>query len=302
LIRGIIGLIAIYILSPWKPGFAFSKRALKELLNFGIPYQFKTFIAVLKDDGVTIVLGRLLGQANLGYIGMARRWSQLPLRFFMDSVTKVTFPAFSRMQEEKDHLAKAVGKSIFFITFLSFPAILGLVAISPVLVRVIPKYNQWIPALVPLGLVSIDSLFASITTQLTNTLDATGRIKTTFKLMLMWTFLTISLVPVLAIKYGVIGAAWGYALTGMTSIVAILIVKKFVNFSFWESFGKTFTCSFVMFLVLILLRGYLSVNVSSLLFLILVGGVVYMSLSIIFMGYSILHDVKKGLFGVFSKN
>lgn len=301
LIRGVIGLITMYALSPWKPGFSLSVASLKDLLRFGVPYQLKTFVSVLKDDGMTILLGSILGPLGLGYLGMARRWSQLPLRFFMDNVTKVTFPAFARMQDDKDHLKRTITRSIFFITFLAFPAIVGLVVISPLLVRVVPKYNQWIPALIPLAIISIDTVFGSFTTQLTNALDATGRIKTSFKLTIMWTVLTFVLVPVLAIKFGVIGASVAYALVGVSSVVAIIVAQKHFHFSLWEGVGKTGISAALMGVILFVLRGLLPIELYSLWILLLVGAVSYSVLVFATIGITLLDDVKKALSATFRK-
>ena len=101
---------------------------------------------------------------------------------------------------------------------------------APILVGVVPKYNHWTPALVPLIFVSINFLFAATTTQLTNLLNAIGKIKITFYLMVMWTVLSWVFIPFLAIKFGVIGASIGYALVGASSIVAIILARKYVNF------------------------------------------------------------------------
>jgi O-antigen/teichoic acid export membrane protein len=104
LVRGIVGLIAIYILKPWKPALALNKGSLRKLLTFGVPYQINTFLATIKDDGMTVFLGRILGSSGLGLLGWAQKWAYTPLRLFLDHVLKVTFPAFSRMQDEKEHL------------------------------------------------------------------------------------------------------------------------------------------------------------------------------------------------------
>ena len=69
LARGVVGLIAIYILQPWVPGFAFSRASLSGLLKFGLPYQANTFLATIKDDGMTAVLGGILGPAGVGFLG-----------------------------------------------------------------------------------------------------------------------------------------------------------------------------------------------------------------------------------------
>jgi len=65
-----------------------------------------------------------------------------------------------------------------------------------------------------LNVIGVNTIFASITTPITNLLNAVGKIKITFYLMLMWTVLTYLIVLPLALKYGVNGAALGYALLG----------------------------------------------------------------------------------------
>jgi len=301
LARGIVGLVVMYIIKPWKPGVALSRTSLKGLLKFGVPYQVNTFLAVIKDDGLTAVLGGILGVGPMGILVWAQKWGQAPLRFFMDHVIKVTFPAFSRMQDKKDHLTRSVTRSIFFICFLVFPSVIGLLVIAPVLVRVVPRYEQWIPALIPLSLVSINTVFAAASTQLTNMFNATGKIKLTFKLMIMWTVLTWMVVPFLAIKRGVVGAASGYALVGLTSIIVIYLAKKMINFSLTESIIKPAIAAVVMGLITFAIKGVLSVSFTSVWLLIIAGMISYFSVIYILYGSSIVVDIRKGINTLLSK-
>jgi len=295
LIRGAVGLVTIYILEPWKPGLAFSKKSLKELLSFGLPYQANTFLAVMKDDGMTIVLGSILGPAGVGILGTAQRLAQYPLRFFLDTVTKVTFPTFSRMQDNIGELEKSVTRTIFFITFLVFPAIVGIVLLTPLIIEIIPRYQKWEPAILPLYLLSTNTFLAAVTTQLTNLLNATGRIKVTFKLMIMWSVLTWIFVPILSLKYGVVGSAVGYALVGASSAVAIYIVKRMIDFSLTLSFYKPFVSSMVMAVVIVVAKYFLPANLLSLMIIIVLGGLAYILASYVFIGISIIDDAKRGL-------
>jgi len=299
--RGVVGLILIYIIRPWLPGFALSKKSLKKLLTFGVPYQANTLLATLKDDGMTIILGSILGPAGVGLLGWAQKWGQAPLRFFMDHVIKVTFPAFSRMQDEKEHLKQSVTRSLFFISFLVFPMLAALIALSPVLVSIIPRYEKWRPALIPLSLIGINTIFAAVTTQLTNLLNAIGKIKTTFKLMIMWSVLTYLFVPILAIKYSVVGAAAGYALVGSSSVIAIYVARKHVKFSLTDSALKPFLASFIMFVSMILVRRLLVSNMTSLWILVGVGAFSYLVSVYILIGVSIVTDVKKSFKTIFNR-
>ncbi len=301
LIRGVVGLIAIYILNPWKPMFGFNLKSFKNLIRFGIPYQLNNFLATLKDDGITIVLGGILGSAGVGILGTAQKLAQYPLRFFMDNVTKVTFPAFSRMQDDKVELEKSLTRSIFFICALVFPSLVGLAILFPVLITVIPKYTKWTPAYIPLIFLSVNSLWAAGSTQLTNFLTSVGKIKTVFKLMVMWTVLTWALVPVLSIKFGVNGAAFSYLLIGSSSAVVFYIVKKYLNWSIYHSVMVPLLSSLVMGAVLYILRGVLSVNLKTMMIMILAGGLTYLGSLYLILGKSLVEDVKKIYLSILKK-
>lgn len=300
-IRGFVGLVLIYILKPWLPGFAFSKKSLKKLLSYGLPYQANTLLAVLKDDAMTAFLGTILGSVGMGYLGWAQRWGYAPLRFFMDHVVKVTFPAFARMQDEKEHLIHSLNRSIFFICFLVFPTLIGLLVIAPVLVKIIPRYEKWLPALLPLSLIGVNTFFAAVTTQLTNFLNSIGKIKITFKLMIMWTILTWVLVPFLALKYSVNGAAFGYSIVGLSSIIAIFIARKYVKFSLLDSAFKPALSAIFMGMVIFFVRGILPYNFKSVVFMVILGIITYSFLSFILIGPSIITDIKKSISTIFGK-
>jgi O-antigen/teichoic acid export membrane protein len=295
LARGVVGLVAVYLLQPWVPGFAFSKTSLKNLLSFGLPYQANTLIATLKDDGMTALLGGILGSSGVGLLGWAQKWAYTPLRLFMDHVLKVTFPAFSRMQGETEQLKRSLTRSIFFVCFLVFPSVVGLLILAPELIQIIPRYSKWEPALLPLTLVSINTIFAASATQLTNLLNAIGKIKITFKLMIMWAVLTWIFVPALAIKFGVNGAALGYAIVGLSSVVAIYIARKYVAFSLTEGVFKPAIAATIMGVVLLFARGYLPTSLTSVVLMVAVGVISYFAASYLIVGSSLIEDVKKSL-------
>lgn len=302
LIRGISGLIIIYLLQPWRPGISLSKEALKTLLRFGVPYQVNTFLAVAKDDGMIMLLGGILGSANMGLLGWAQKWATAPLRFFMDQVIKVTFPAFSRMQQHPQELAKAVSKSIFFICLLVFPALTVLVIIAPILVGLIPKYGKWEPALIALTLISINSAWAAVSTPLTNVLNATGKIRITFQLMIMWTILTWFLLPVLSYLYGINGVAAGYAIVGSSSIVVIVLVNKLINIRIGESIGKPLIGSLIMAAILVIGKSILPVSWSGIILLLLVAVVIYALSIYILVGPFLVGDIKKMIISIMGKS
>jgi len=177
LARSLVGLIIMYILAPWWPKFSVNRNAAKSLLKFGVPFQLNSFLALIKDDFLTAFLGTILPLTQIGYLGWAQKWALFPLRMFMDSINKVTFPAYARLQHHPDALKRAIEKSLFFVSLFISPIIVGLVVTAPKFVLLIPRYQKWEPALLALVFFGVNGMWASISTTITNAFAAIGKIK-----------------------------------------------------------------------------------------------------------------------------
>ncbi len=275
LARGISGVIAIYIINPWKIGLGLQKNAAKKLLSFGIPFQTNSFLALIKDDLLIAYLGKVLPLAQVGYIGFAQKWAFVPLRLIMDNVIRITFPSFSRLQEDKNILRKAVEKSIFAACFLIFPSLMGLVVLSPYFIHIIPKYIKWEPAILSLAFFALNAAFSSISTPLTNALSAIGKIKVTLYLMIFWTIATWALTPLFIVWFGFNGVAYASALIASSVILVIYVVKRFMEFSVLRVVLNPIIATVIMGIVVYFLSPLVVKNILTLFFVIGVGAVLY---------------------------
>lgn len=278
-LRSIVGLGATYYIQPWSVGIAFDRKALKKLISFGIPFQTNSILALFKDDFRTIYLGKALPIAQLGYLGFAEKLAYLPLRLVMDNVIQVTFPSYSRLQDDKKSLSIAIEKSLFLISLAIFPIAVGIIAYSPFLIEFIPKYEKWEPAIVAIMFFSLGTVLSCISTPLTNFLNAIGKVKVTLYFMVFWTVaiwvLTLFLIQVM----GYNGVAAASFFVSLTSIGVFIVSKKYVDFSVIKSTYKQFIAAFLMFsftfltaqfvsnLLLMILFGILSIVVYSILVL-----------------------------------
>lgn len=251
IVRSVIGLVAIYILSPWPMHIGFSRESAKKLLRFGLPFQANSLLALVKDDLLTVALGKILTFTEVGYIGWAKKWAEIPLRLIMDSVIRVTFPAFSRLQHNIVVLGRAIEKTLFGLSASIFPISAGLLFGVWPLVRIIPRYEKWEPALLSFYLFGVASAIASLSTPLTNALNAVGRIKATLSLMVLWTVSTWGLTIVLVHFYGYNGVAAALLFITSTLILVVRMAKKIAPFSFWQSIR------FPLFAVLVQLLWYI---------------------------------------------
>lgn len=224
-IRSLFGLVVIYYFSPWPIGFSFSINSAKKLFKYGIPFQLNTFIAVAKDRLSNLLVAGIIGRDSFGILSWAQKGPRIPLSF-MDAIMRVTFPTFSRIQDQTEFLKRSIEKSIYFIALFVFPSLAGISLVAPDVVNLIPKYSQWLPAIFPMYLFAINASIASVTTPLTNAFNAVGKIGITTKLMIMWTILTWIFYPLLSIKYGYIGTAYATLIVGCSSFIVWYIAHK----------------------------------------------------------------------------
>jgi O-antigen/teichoic acid export membrane protein len=228
-VRGLVGTVAMFIVSPWKIRIGISKEVVKRLMKFGVPFQLNSVLALLKDDLVTMVLGKVLPFEAIGYIGWAKKWAELPLRLIMDSVIRVTFPAYARLQHDRQMLGKAISTSIFAIAGTIIPISVGLLFFVSPMVDMIPRYGKWVPAIAAFYLFTVSSAIAAFSTPLTNMLNAIGRIKVTLTLMVLWTVMTwvctFSLIPLI----GFMAVPVTALILSLTVFWVVHLVKKEVD-------------------------------------------------------------------------
>jgi O-antigen/teichoic acid export membrane protein len=292
LARGISGLIAIYIVRPWRIGFGFSRESAKKLLSFGIPFQTNSFLGLIKDDLFIAFLGKALPIAQVGYIGFAQKWAYMPLRLIMDNIIRITFPSFSRLQNEKDVLKKAIEKALFASCFLVFPALTGLVIMAPHFVQFIPKYQKWEPALLSLFFFSINACISSISTPLTNALNAIGKIKISLYLMVFWTIATWVLTPIMLAIYGFNGVSIASVLISLSVVAVVIIAKRYINFSIISTTLVPFISSVIMGVTVYCLSLFFVKGLISALVICGLGSLIYFLVSFIIAKETILNDIR----------
>ena len=276
--RGVSGLAVIYFIQPWKVSFGFSRSVAKRLLSFGIPFQANSVLALVKDDLIPVYLGKVLPLAEVGYIGFAKKWALTPLRLIMDNVIRITFPSFSRLQSEKNLLRLGIEKSLFVGTAVIFPSLIALVILAPYIIELIPRYEKWSPALLSLSLFSFDAFLSSISTPITNALNAIGKIKITLFFMIFWTAATWILTPLFVILYGFNGVSFAAALISTSVAAVVYVSRRYIEFDVIKAVRKPFFASAVMGVVLYFVSSSTANNIFTFFMTVFVAVIIYIGI------------------------
>ena len=275
LISSLIGIPFYYFISPWRIRLGIDRESLS-YLKYGIQFQAKNILATIKDDLLTVILIRFLSFAEIGYIGFAQRIAFYAFRYVVDSVTKVTFSAYSRVQHDLVFLKNAVEKSLFFVSASMFPIIFGLIIIVPYLIKFYPNWhNKWEPATFSIIFFCLNAAVSSLSGILVNVLDATGRVKITLRLMVLWTTLIWLFTPILIHLYGFNGVSVASFLVTLSIAYTVYLVKQIIKFKFLPSIIKPLASSLLMAVTVYVGSGLFAKDFLSLIFVILMGGFIY---------------------------
>lgn len=174
------------------------------------------FINLIKDSTVPVWLGSLLGTVSVGLTTWAMTISNYPV-LASDIISRILFPMFSRLQNDKDRLKSAIELvlriNIFFI--FGFSAVLWDLAkpITSVLYT-----DKWLPALSLFNFFIPMNFLTAIISPLIYLNNALGKASYNLKFSVLWVgllwFFSLIFVP----KMGIIGFGLANFLTTLVNI------------------------------------------------------------------------------------
>ena len=150
--------IGVLIIKYKTISFGFHMRSFRELISFGAGqsiYQINNFASREADK---LIIGKFLGPDALGIYGRAYQLLGFPVKIFVQSIGRVLFPAFSKIQNDIQKLSKIFIEGVSSIAFGAFPLSLFLYFFSPELVYIFLG-PQWIDTIILIKVFSIIIFF-----------------------------------------------------------------------------------------------------------------------------------------------
>jgi len=153
----LIGTLAFWLYSPWRPALLFSFNSLRQMFGYGSRLLASGLLGQLFDNIYLLVIGKLFSATNLGYFTRAQTLQSLPGQTLASMVARVTFPVFSTIQDDPDRLKRGLKKALTMLVMVNFPMMLGIAAVARPLVLVLltDKWAQCIPYLQLLCMVGL---------------------------------------------------------------------------------------------------------------------------------------------------
>lgn len=199
-------LIASYAAHDYRPGLSLSRKRAREMVTYGKWITGGSIVYFLYSEGDDAIVAGLLGSAALGYYQLAYRLSNAPGTEVSEVVRSVSFPAFSKLQDDMEALRSGFFQTLRLTTLISFPMAVGIAAVAPVFVRAFMG-SEWTPIIPVMQILAGYGLLLSVTSSYGSVWKAQGRPDIGPKLgAVRVVIMAVTIVPV-TLEYGVVGTA-----------------------------------------------------------------------------------------------
>ncbi|AMO23123.1 hypothetical protein UC35_09745 [Ramlibacter tataouinensis] len=194
----------------WTPSLAFVVPEFKRQMRMGTTLCVSTLLGMGNQRIVDLVVGHVLGAVSLGYMRVAWRGFDTLLDLGMRPVVQVTFPVFSRLQQDLIALSSAYIRLARLTALIIYPIFIGSILVAPEIIR-LAFGDQWESSIVPMQVLALSVLSMPMIYFKSNALVAVGHARPVLWLNVLEFGVSFGIVFVLC-RYGIEGAAWGNVL------------------------------------------------------------------------------------------
>lgn len=277
-----IDTIVLWITVPWRPDLAFSAKRLKGLFSFGWKILCSSLIYNFYQELRSLVIGKVYTSVDLAYFTKGKQIPQLVVANINTSITSVMFPAIAKVQDDKEKVKQQVRRVVQVGSYLMWPAMLGLAAVSKPLI-VLLLTEKWLPCVVFMQIACVQLALQPVQQANLQAIRAIGRSDLILKMEIIKRSLSIILV-LLTMRISVLAIALAGVLdTILATLVNTAPNRKLLNYTYSEQIQDLtgpVLMSIVMAIPVYLVNFLPIANILKLLIQIPLGTAIYIGLSV----------------------
>jgi O-antigen/teichoic acid export membrane protein len=263
LVSMVIGTVAVWRLSSFRPTLTFERKALDGMLGYGANLVGFTSLNYWTRNLDNVLIGHSAGPISLGLYTRAYSLMLLPVTQITQVLGRVVFATLSHVQADKQRTRSIYLATTRAIALVAFPAMIGLFVVAEPVITVLYGEN-WQGVVPILRVLCIAGVGQSIGSTVGWLYAAQGRTDLQFR----WGIASSAIMAVaffVGVRWGVLGVAWAYVLVGYTILwyPAWRIPFALVDLKFSTvllNLSGVFACALAMGACVWLLQAYLPVS------------------------------------------
>ena len=257
---GLVRLVLSYVVYPYRPRLSGDLKKAKELWHFGKWILGAAILGFLMTQGDDLFVWGYLGTVSLAFYQMAYRFSNIPATEISNVISWVTFPAYSKLQDDIQRLKEAYLKVLQFTAFLSIPTAGLIFILAPDFVTLFLS-EKWLPIIPTMQILAVFGLLRSLGATRGPLFKAVGKPGIRTKLRIVRVIALAVVIYPLTRRFGISGTALAVVLVNIiTRPFGNYLIIKVTGCGIWQLF-KPIVCpavaTGVMLLVILLFKCFL---------------------------------------------
>lgn len=147
--------ILLNISSPWfaKPDFH-DLNKIRKYITYGGMITLEQTLRFFYSRADAFIVGKLLGSKTLGFYSVAMHLSSLPMQRMNSIINQVAFPAFAKIQDDKEKIRNSMSSGIKLTSFFAFPIFFGIAGVAEDGILLVLG-ETWFQAILPITILSM---------------------------------------------------------------------------------------------------------------------------------------------------
>lgn len=218
---------SLWLLVPFRPSLRLPREVAWPMWRYGRGILAVNALAAVLHHADLLVVGRFLGATALGLYQLAYKIPEMTLLLLARVLSRVLFPAFSKVQQDPERLQRGYLLGLRSLGFIAIPLATALTWLAEPLV-VVTFGPRWSPAAPLLRVLAVYFCIRALSTNAGDVLKAIGR---SGLLAGLGALKASVLLPALAlgVQRGPTGVAWGMAVTGIFSSLVNFMALSVAN-------------------------------------------------------------------------
>lgn len=210
--------VAFWLIRRWRVRGGVSLSALREMAPFSLRLLATDLIASIYNNVAQLFVGKIYSTASLGYYSQAQKLKDLAVISTVQSVQGVTYPALSKLSADEEKFSAGYERIVRLLSFVLFPAMLGLVAISSDMFMLLLG-ERWMPTVPYFRILALSGMVYPLAMVGYNVLKikSDGRVVVRLEVVKR---VVMTLVLCVTIPTGIEAVAWG--MTAMAFVEFLL--------------------------------------------------------------------------------
>lgn len=225
--------VFLWYFCKWRPSLVFSFSALGEMFSFGSKLLASGLLDIIFNNIYLAVIGKLYSPTILGLYSRANSLQKLPTMSMSVVISRVLFPVFSKMQDDKPRIKAGVRRALMILALVNFPLMIGLSVMAKPLIIVLFT-EKWLPCVPYFQILCVVGLLYPLQMVNLNALTAQGRSDLFFRLEIIKKILIVVTI-ISTCRLGVMAMICGQVITAFCSyFINTYYTGKILNYSFTE--------------------------------------------------------------------